>query len=607
MPWGEKPHYYAFGHVSGNNCSWGQAQKALTKAYKCPDGILTQAGKFDIDLAETHMELPRLPWDKYHDTLFLLFLDDPNQNRLDLKSSAQRLLNMKPGERDEVAEWLVKNQPVPGVKISNSKDKKNPNFYMRYLAHAPAELVGKYANGDVIRTQRLYKLLYPRTVQRGMLEAYNRERRLMPHLLDIERQGVPVDLKRLRSDVKNYNKVLDTMTAWIMKHLKAPEGAKLSGVQLANLLINAEKVDEGALGLTKKGKPKTSKDALAGAITDKRLLAMLKYRTQLGTCLHTFMEPWLLTAEKSQGFIYTWWNQVKGSDAGARTGRLSSTPNFQNIPQEFTPAFHHEAPKLKLPKCPLGALPPLPMVRSYIVPFPGHVLIDRDYSQQEPRILAHFEGGALMEQYQADPWIDFHDNAKAQIERATGRTYSRKAIKTINLGLIYGMGIAKMAAAIGISYQETKDLKDLILSMYAGLKSMQSAMKLRAASKKPIRSWGGRESFCEAPRFDEETNQMRTFDYKMVNTLVQGSAGDCTKEATIRYMDAKPKTHKMLLTVHDETLASVPKAEAAKGMEVMRHAMESVEFDVQMLSEGKASPINWARLKDWDKKGVRVK
>ncbi len=470
----------------------------------------------------------------------------------------------------------------------------------------PAELVGKYANGDVIRTQRLYKLLYPRTVQRGMLEAYNRERRLMPHLLDIERQGVPVDLKRLRSDVKNYNKVLDAMTAWIMKHLKAPEGAKLTGVQLANLLINADKVDEGALGLTKKGKPKTSKDALAGAITDKRLLAMLKYRTQLGTCLHTFMEPWLLTAEKSKGLIYTWWNQVKGSDAGARTGRLSSTPNFQNIPQEFVPAFHHEAPKLKLPKCPIPNLPPLPLVRSYIIPFPGHVLIDRDYSQQEPRILAHFEGGALMEQYQADPWIDFHDNAKVQIERATGRTYSRKAIKTINLGLIYGMGIAKMAAAIGISYQETKDLKDLILAMYAGLKSMQATMRTRAITKKPIRSWGGRESYCEPPKFDEEENRMKTFDYKMVNTLIQGSAGDCTKEATIRYMDAKPATHKMLLTVHDETLASVPKSELVKGMELMRKAMEGVEFDVKMLSEGKTSAKNWAALKDWDKKGRRV-
>lgn len=605
-PWGEPARYYAFGHVTGNNCTWGEAQKALQVAWKCPDGLLFQNAKFDMDVAETHMGLPRLPWDKYHDTLFLLFLDDPNQNRLDLKSSAQRLLKMKPEERDVVGDWLLKSQPVPGVRIGDGKD--GDHYFMKYLAHAPGDLVGKYANGDVVRTEKLFKLLYPSITKRGMLDAYNRERRLMPHLLTMERQGVPVDLKRLAKDVKSYNAVHAKVTAWLVKELKAPADINLSsGQQLVAALIKARKVDVGRLGVTpKSGKPKTDKESLLAAVSDKRVLAMLKYRTQLGTCLHTFMEPWLRVAARSGGLIFTYWNQVKGNDVGARTGRMSSTPNFQNIPQVFAPGFHHEDPKAKLPKCPIAGLPPLPLVRGYIIPFPGHVLIDRDYSQQEPRILAHFEDGKLLEQFQADPWIDFHDNAREQIERATGRKYTRKAIKIINLGLIYGMGIGKMAIAIGMSYDETKELKELLLAMYPGLKAMYADMKRRRAAKEPIRTWGGRENYCEPDRFDSETGRVQTYDYKLVNTLVQGSAGDCTKEAVIRYMDAKPVSDKLLAIVHDEGLASVPKARLVVGMELMREAMESIEFDVKMLTEGKFSAANWAQLKDWDKKGKRV-
>lgn len=148
-------------------------------------------------------------------------------------------------------------------------------------------------------------------------------------------------------------------------------------------------------------------------MTDKVLLGVLKYRTQLNTCMNTFMQPWLAVADASGGLIYTTWHQTKSTESGGavgtRTGRLSSTPNFQNIPKEFSPIFHHEAPGKKLPKSPFKGLPALPLVRSYVVPFKGHVFIDRDYSQQEPRILAHFDGGALMDKYLEDPWVDFHD------------------------------------------------------------------------------------------------------------------------------------------------------------------------------------------------------
>ncbi len=97
---------------------------------------------------------------------------------------------------------------------------------------------------------------------------------------------------------------------------------------------------------------------------------------------------------------------------------------------------------------------------------------------------------------------------------------------------------------------------------------------------------------------------MMTFDYKLVNYLVQGSASDCTKEAVNRWYKERPSLkHKLYAIVHDEELASAPKTEMAKGMEHMRKTMESVEFDVPMLSEGSWSPSNWSDLRTFDEKG----
>ena len=609
IKWPKKPpRYYAFGHLDGNNCTWKEARDAIAAAYLHPDGVLFQNAKFDVDVIDVHFNLSPPRWDHIHDTMFLLFLHDPNQTELSLKPSAARLLGMPPEEQDAVVDWLVTHQPVPGVRISPSK--KSDTYAMKYVPFAPGHLVGEYANGDVIRTWKLFEFLWPDIKKRGMLKAYDRERRLMPILLDMERQGVPVSIGRLQQDIVTYRLWHTRVTEWICQQLKTtPDATNLdSGDQLMAALIKSGRVDAKKVPRTKTGKMAFNKDALLSVLTDKVMLAMLKYRTQLSTCLQTFMEPWLATAKQSGGLIYTTWNQVKspkGDDAvGTRTGRLSSNPNFQNIPKEFIPIFAHEESDTKkaklLPKCPFRNLPSLPQVRSYVIPFDGHILIDRDYSQQEPRILAHFDGGNLMRKYLEDPWIDFHDYARDELQKM-GLFYERKPVKNTNLGLIYAMGVGKLAEKNGMEVEEASKLKKSILQLYPGLKEMYADMKRRAAANEPIRTWGGREYYCEKPKLVD--GRMKEFDYKMVNSLIQGSAADCTKEAIIRFTELKKPSWKLLLNVHDELVASVPITDLATGMAVMQNAMESVEFDVPMLSEGSTSLINWGSLKDCDKKG----
>jgi len=276
------------------------------------------------------------------------------------------------------------------------------------------------------------------------------------------------------------------------------------------------------------------------------------------------------------------------------------------MPKEFEPLFAEEADagtikKLRLPKMPMK-LPALPLCRSYIIPFkPGHVLLGRDYSQQEPRILAHFEDGDLKQQYIDNPWIDYHDNAKFHLDKLMGTDVPRKKVKGINLGLIYGMGEGKMAEQTGSTVEEVKQIKATIYGLYAGLKDMNKDMRARAKLGLPLRTWGGREYYCEPPIILD--GKTITFEYKMVNSLIQSSAADCTKEAMIRFFGKKRASWHLTLQVHDEVVISAPRSEAAEAMETLRACMESVEFDVQILSEGAMSDKNWSEMLDTDKKG----
>ena len=146
----------------------------------------------------------------------------------------------------------------------------------------------------------------------------------------------------------------------------------------------------------------------------------LRYRANLSTCLSTFIEPWL-EASAETGRIYTNWNSVRGERGGTRTGRLSSTPNFQNAPIRY--------PKVTLPADLHVA--PLPLIRSFILPDEGHKLVACDFNAQELRIFAHFEGGNLMRQYQQDARADLHTYAAKMMTEASGREVSRTYSKEI--------------------------------------------------------------------------------------------------------------------------------------------------------------------------------
>jgi DNA polymerase-1 len=580
-PRDEVQRFYAWGHPTENNCTYDEAVAVLHECWDSGEPILFHNMKFDIDVAQHHMGCGDIEWQRVHDTMFLLFLMDPHARLLSLKPSAEKLLNMPPDEQDAVRDWLVAN----GV----CNDTKG---WGAFICKAPGSLVGTYAEGDVIRTKLLFELLYPQVVEAGMLSAYDRERELMFILLQNEREGVRVDLKLLKKDLAIYEAAMGKVEAWVRERLGVAELNLDAAAQVANALDASGVVTQWHL--TKTGKRSTAKDKMTpDMFTDERVSQALGYRSRLSTLLGTFMRNWYDVAVRSNGIIYTNWSQVRqpGSgdgSKGARTGRMSSSPPFMNIAkdlEEKSDGYVHPA---------FLDVPELPAIRKYILPdHPGDLILHRDYSQQELRVLAHMEDGDFMAAYVANPAMDVHEYVRQEIKRLTGVEYTRSQVKQVNFGIIYGMGYGALAKKLDSTVDVAKDIKTAQRRVLPGVASLEKSIKKIGGSGGFITTWGGRRYFVEEPKIVK--GAAMSFEYKLLNYLIQGSAADITKQALINYHKMK-KHGRFLITVHDEINISVPKEYADEEMEILKKAMNSVPLDVPLLSDGKVGP-NWGNMK----------
>jgi DNA polymerase I-like protein with 3'-5' exonuclease and polymerase domains len=328
------------------------------------------------------------------------------------------------------------------------------------VAYAPGNLAGTYANGDTARTLGLFNKLWPKIQDRGMGEAYDRERELMPILLDNERVGLRVDLRALRQDSKLYLAAVEQADAWLRKRLKAPSLNLDSDAEVAEALARASIIKDEDWALTATGKRSVSKkNLLPSMYADPRVASVFGYRNRLNTCLKMFMLPWQRQASaRPDSHISTNWNQIRGNRtndvSGTRTGRPStSNPNFLNISK----SWHDKDDGYEHPTC-IRDIPELPLVRKYILPDAGGVFCHRDYNGQELRFLGHFEDAALMRAYQENPRMDVHDHVRQLIEDIASLRYHRTQVKITNFRRIYGGGAPATASALHVSIDVAKEL-----------------------------------------------------------------------------------------------------------------------------------------------------
>lgn len=584
---GKKAEYWAYGHPEGNNCSKEQAARRYKDVCEEYD-INAHYAAFDYDVGATHLGIK--PKHKIHCSQVASFLKNPHAMTLELKEICKTELNIQPEERDRLREWIFAN--VPGAKQKKSE-------WGKYISRAPGSVVAPYAKDDVNLCGKLGKQARKYIHDHNMDAAYEREMTLVPIITEMTHRGMPMAQARMKRDVAALKREVAALQRDIYDRLGVdPNLPKLTPTILANAMESADLVDEWILTESKQRSTAIknlrevvvdSPDSISrgGSPTRRADFMRAYHRWSLigGTYLEKCLVPWLGYIQGT-GNLHVNWNATRRStdreEKGARTGRFSSNPNLQNVPKEV------DEKMVKL----IGELPNM---RGYFVPGNGLVLLQRDYSQQEFRILAHFEKGKLRDAYLRDPKLDMHENALKMVNAMLQASFSRKPIKNMGFAILYGAGMGKTAEMMGVSVDVGKNIKRAYLEVIPGITPLIHKLKNDSLKGLPLITWGGREYFVEPARYID--GHLREFHYKLLNYLIQGSAADCTKEAVIRAWQAGVD---LRMQVHDELVAlSEPGAAAVKNMKRLKDAMESVEFDVPMLSDGKISKVSFGDLREY--------
>ncbi len=565
-PNGDK-HYYAWGHPTENHCTEEQGKAALAAVWDNP--LLFHNSRFDTAVASKHFGLPHPK--ELHDTLFLLFLNDPHAQSHSLKPSAHRLLGMAPEEQEAVRDWVLAN--VPGATMKD---------WGAHISKAPGKLVGAYADGDVLRTRALFDKLYPAAEQ----EPYLRECRLTSILNQNEEDGIRVDLPKMEEDVAEiYLPAFKAVTDLLYQQLG--EFNLDSGQELAYALLQKGLCTETDFLRTPTGKLATNKFSLAKALAAHPLLRQqIGYRSNVKTGLTTFFANWIAIAQQCGGRIHPQLNQTRGvGDYGTRTGRFSSSnPNIQNVPTEFAFA----AP---------DGFPEPPAMRRYILPDEGQVLVSLDFASQEFRVMAHFAEGRAAEIYREDPRADFHQMVSEILKAELGIELPRKQTKIVGFTLLYGGGVGKLAESLGVDKGSAARIRAAYFQAIPGVSELMEDVSARGRHGQAVRTWGGRLIYAEPPRMKDGRHM--DFSYKLLNYHIQGSAADQTKESLIKG-GYRTQYRRFLISCHDENVYSMDPNNLRKEIAEVRSAMEDpTGWDVPWRCDVEVGP-NWWDMVDFD-------
>jgi DNA polymerase-1 len=458
------------------------------------------------------------------------------------------------------------------------------NTARRFVGHPmiePAEVVGSGKNVvsfdrvDVEKAAvfageaadcalRVHDVLVPRLEKEGLSTLYRDLELPLEELLGrMEREGIRIDIARL----KGLSDAFVGEIAAIEQRAHAAAGRPFllsSPQQVAELLFT-----ELALPVIKRTKTGPSTDSqVLEALSEKHDVPalILEYRT-LTKLKNTYLDvlPQLVDARMR---VHTTFNQ-----AVAATGRLSSSdPNLQNIPIRTELGRH---------------------IRDAFVADDGSVLVSLDYSQIELRILAHVSRDPVL----IDTFLkgeDVHRRTASEIFGVLQDDVTkdqRTAAKSINFGLLYGMGVVRLARELGIKRAEAKHYLDTYFERLQGLREWHATALERAHRDREVRTLLGRRR--KLPGLDSKNPAERARAERLaINTPIQGSAADIMKKAMID-ADVALRRHvpaaRILLQVHDELVIEVPQAQAATTIEVAREAMaQTIRLDVPLIVDGRA-------------------
>jgi len=477
----------------------------------------------------------------------------------------------------------------------------------------PAMEVGAYAEKDAELTLLLWHHLKRIIIEDDLQDIFNLETDLFPCLVDMRHLGVRVDIEK----ADQLKKAMAIKEQNLLQQIKIETGIDTQIWAARSIAQVFEKLKLPYSRTEKTDSPSFTKNFIS--THDHPVVRMIAEARKINKVSTTFIDT--ILNHSHLGRIHADINQIRSDDGGTVTGRFSyANPNLQQIPARDPDTG--------------------PLIRSLFIPEEGCKWGTFDYSQQEPRLVAHYalrfgldSAAPISEAYQEDPKTDFHQIVADMAE------IDRKEAKTINLGLFYGMGKAKLQNELNVS----KDKADELFNTYHGrvpfVKQLMNKVMTAAQSKGQIKTLLGRR--CRFPKYEPilrgsdwgtfvpaedhdtmlELKEMgphlkdrdgnilkdtkgnpkknywynnstrRAFTYKALNKLIQGSAADMTKKAMVDLYKEGLIGH---IQIHDELDFSIEsESQAKKIKDIMENA---VDLKVPNKVDYESGP-NWGEIK----------
>ncbi|HHH30258.1 MAG TPA: DNA polymerase I [Polyangiaceae bacterium] len=444
------------------------------------------------------------------------------------------------------------------------KTKKGPKLTIEEIE---VELATPYGCAHAEAEVRLHKRFDELLEKHGLMDVYrDLELPLREVLVEMEQRGVLVDPKQLEA----YGEEMEEQLARLEKEGYEAAGQEFnlaSPRQLETILF-----DELGLKSSKKTKTGRSTDHEAlEAIADQHPLPklILEHRA-LSKLKGTYVDALPKLIHPQTGRIHTQWNQ-----AVAATGRLSSKdPNLQNIP------IRTEEGK---------------RIREAFVAPAGTLLLSADYSQIELRVLAHLSHDPkLVEAFNTGQ--DVHVRTAMEVFGVAEKDVTptmRAQSKTVNFGVIYGMGPVALGKRLGISRNEAKGFISAYFERYEGVRTFMERTLAEAQKTKSVRTLLGRRRLL--PDLTSSNRMKRAYAERIAqNTPIQGTAADLLKLAMVKLRDPVVPGARMVLTVHDELVFEIPEDAIEEAKAKTRQIMESIfELDVPLVVDV-GHGANWA-------------
>ena len=495
------------------------AQKALRKIFS--GRVVGHNVKFDLHFVADYLEVDTL--DIYGDSIVLAWLVNP-ESKLSLDHLSSVWLDH---EMISFKETVKKGETFASVELEDAT---------------------KYAAEDALITLKLYNMLLEKLKLQSaehLIElAHTLEFPFITTLMEMERNGIASDAKSLES----FKAEAKTKLAELTKNIYEAAGGEFninSPKQLGEILFDKLELPYGK-------KRSTDIKVLTSLMGKHPIIEYIMQYREMFKLYSTYIEPLLeLNQQSKDGRIHTSFVQT-----GTATGRLSSkNPNLQNIPTRSE----------------LGA-----RIREAFVAPEGKLLIGIDYSQIELRLLAHFsEDSVLVDAFNDDK--DIHMQTAIVLFGEEDAASKRSIAKTVNFGLLYGMGPKKLSDTLGITTKEAKSIIEKYFESFPTVKRYFASIVERSKEEGYVETLLKRRRYFD---YASAVPMMRAaYERESVNTVFQGSAADLIK-MSMNKIASVIKTRqlpvKMMLQIHDELIFEVDEADAEAMATEFKEIMESI-------------------------------